>query len=330
MLQDSTVNRIADDIYQIQLPLPFALRIVNVYLLRGPNGWTLVDTGINTPDGRATWQAVFNQLDIAPSDLEKIVLTHVHPDHMGMAGWLQSRASASGHDLPVYASPGEDRQMALVWREGFHVNFEDWLRENGMAPNRASQVAGSMGDTHAITLPHPGPFRHIQPGDKVMLGERTFRAIHAPGHSDGQLIFYHESDRLLLSGDHVLMTITPNIGLWTQSHPDPLGQYHESLRDLQSLDVRLSLPGHRRLIEDWGGRIQELLDHHAHRLEQTLNAVESGAHTPAEVAPHLFEIRRFTSHEWRFAIAETRAHLAYLAAREQLTPHPDRIAFDLA
>ncbi|MGB1285824.1 MAG: MBL fold metallo-hydrolase, partial [Aggregatilineales bacterium] len=194
----------------------------------------------------------------------------------------------------------------------YKASFADWLIDNGMPSDFAQQVSDSMGDTHSMTLPHPPTLSRITAGDTIQMGERTWEMIHAPGHSDGQLIFYDRADNLLLSGDHVLMKITPNIGLWRHSQPDPLGRFMTSLRELQDLPVRLALPGHRHLIENWQGRIEELIGHHEHRLDFVREAYAAGATTPYEVTLHIFPTERFSSHEWRFAIAETLAHMAYL------------------
>ena len=153
----------------------------------------------------------------------------------------------------------------------------------------------------------------------VTLGQRQFRAIHAPGHSDGQLIFYDADDQLCLSGDHVLMKITPNIGAWMHNQPNPLRRYLDSLQALADLDVRLALPGHKWLIHDWRGRIEELIAHHDLRLGHTLDAIEGGAATVYQVAGEIFDMTRFTPHEWRFAMAETLAHLQLLEERAQIT-----------
>lgn len=319
MSEHQTVVEVVEGIYQIRLPLPFALRIVNCYLLRGPDGWTLVDTGIHTAEGEATWQRVFAELKLSISDIEQLVLTHVHPDHFGMAGWLQSLAAEAGHYLPIKTSPREDKQVNAVWRSrAVNTDFSAWLRDNGMPPAMALSVAHRMDDTYTMTLPHPLPLEHILPGETIRMGERYFRLIHAPGHSDGQLLFYDESDRLLLSGDHVLMKITPNIGLWSQSDPDPLALFLQSLEQLKTLTVRLALPGHKTLITDWRGRTEELLQHHALRLKHVLTALEQGATTPYAVSLAIFETARFTPHEWRFALAETLAHLEYLRVRGQV------------
>jgi glyoxylase-like metal-dependent hydrolase (beta-lactamase superfamily II) len=100
------------------------------------------------------------------------------------------------------------------------------------------------------------------------MGGRLFQTLLAPGHADGQLLFYQPAEALLLSGDHVLMKITPNIGYWPTSEPDPLGRYLDSLAELRPLPVKLALPGHRTLIHHWDHRIGELIHHHVERLEK--------------------------------------------------------------
>jgi len=320
MSRGQFLNRVAEDIYQVRLPLPFALNIVNVYLLRGTNGWTIVDTGINTSDARQTWRDTFQALDIHPTHIEKIVLTHVHPDHFGLVGWLRELAKEHNHHLPVFVSEREHLQARWVWYGEADINFERWLAHHGLPHQFAFDVASSMGKTIDMTHPHSpiDSFSMIKAGETIQMGERTFQMIHAPGHSDGQLIFYDPRDKLMLSGDHVLMKITPNIGLWEHTDTNPLGNYLDSLAQLKQIDVRLGLPGHKHLIEDWRGRIEGLIQHHDERLTMIHEAVTNGAHTPYEIAQKIFITDRFTPHEWRFAIAETLAHLDFLQRRDVL------------
>lgn len=321
-MTETLLERVAEDLYSVRLPLPFALRIVNCYLLRGAAGWTIVDTGIHTPAGEAVWQAVFNELAIQPHQLEQIVLTHVHPDHFGLAGWLQAWAAAAGQPVPVYASPREITQAQHVWyNPRSRADFGAWLRRNGMPADYARLVEQGMGDTGAMTLPHPPRLTPLAPGSMLRMGERHFRLIHAPGHSDGQLLFYDAADQLLLSGDHVLLKITPNIGLWEQTDANPLALFLTSLRELHTLPVRLALPGHKTRISDWRGRIEELLAHHAERLQHVLEALAGGAVTPYTISQRIFATERFTPHEWRFALAETLAHLDYLRVQGQVQQH---------
>lgn len=206
----------------------------------------------------------------------------------------------------------------VIWHnEDWHF-FYDWLLGNGMPDAFAQQVAQSMGDTRSMTLPHPPRVDSIAPDTLITMGERTWRAILTPGHSDGHFMFYDESDQLLLSGDHVLMKITPNIGLWSHTQADPLGRFMASLDGLKSLGVRLALPGHKWHITDWAGRIEELLHHHDERLQHVEEAVDGGARTPYDVTQAIFITERFTPHEWRFALAESLAHLEYLQVRDKI------------
>ncbi len=308
MPETAPVTPVTDDIFQVRLPLPFALNSVNVYLLRGKNGWTVLDTGLNTPLAQAAWAAAFDALHITPADIQQIVLTHVHPDHYGMAGWLQAHGAGV-----VRLSTREAELARLLWQgEGEQSRgFDRYLIHWGMPAPMAGEVAHGIFTTGEMTFPHPTQVETLTAGGTIQMGARHFLMIHAPGHSDGQLMFYDAADKLILCGDHVLMKITPNIGLWPDTEPDPLGRFLASLTSLQTLDVRLALPGHKTLITNWPGRVNELLQHHAARLEQAYQAVLSSA-TVYEASRKIFNSDHFSTHEWRFAMVETLAHLEYL------------------
>jgi glyoxylase-like metal-dependent hydrolase (beta-lactamase superfamily II) len=322
MAQSSTVlHRIESDIFQVRIPLPFALNRVNCYLLQGDDGWTVVDTGLNTPAAQAVWQQAFSKLSIHPNDLSQIVLTHVHPDHYGLAGWLQGGGwnEQAGGSPPVYMSPREAEIVNKFWKaeSDWEESLLSFWSSCGVPAEMSTEMAASTGRTRRRVLPHPTEIKIIEAPSQVKLGNRYFTAIHMPGHSDGQLVFYDEIDHLMLSGDHVLLKITANIGLWPQTEPDPLGRYLASLNRLAEPKVRLALPGHGPLITDLLGRIEEMKKHHADRLEHILAAAAPSA-TVYEASRKIFEFDRLSVHERRFAVAETLAHLEYLVLREHL------------
>ncbi len=306
-----TVREVATDIWQVRLPLPFALNHVNCYLLRDEEGWTMVDTGLDQPNVRAAWHEACTLLELEPQQINRIVLTHMHPDHFGLSGYFQHLTGA-----PVYLSPRERDLAQSVWIEDAwrpELVAEYW-RMGGIPNDVRGVIAEQTDKLRHMTMPHPQEILTIAPGETIRMGNRDFLAMHAPGHSDGQLIFYDAADELLLCGDQVLKSITPNIGLWPSTEADPLGRYLDSLQRLGEIKVRLALPGHGSVMTEWQARLGALEEHHHARLEQTRQAVEGGA-TALEVSRRLFNYGALTEHEVRFAVAEAMAHLDYLARR---------------
>lgn len=304
--------QVAEGIYQVRLPLPFPLRIVNCYLLRDDAGWTVVDAGLNYPAGQAAWRAAFDELRIDPRAITRIVLTHAHPDHYGMAGWLAAQSGA-----PVHIAPAEQAFAERVWRDGdpAYRNVRSFFCDHGMPPALADEVYANMAALQPMTHPLPATTR-LDPGAQLTIGGRVFQAIETPGHSDGHLAFYCADERLMLCGDTVLMKITPNISLWPHGRPNPLADFLQSLDMLAGLDVALALPGHGPTIGAFRERLGELVRHH----EQRLDAVEQAADgaTAFTICTSIFPTEELSPHQIRFAMAETLAHLEYLVAAGRL------------
>jgi glyoxylase-like metal-dependent hydrolase (beta-lactamase superfamily II) len=299
--------QVAEGIFQVQLPLPFPLRIVNSYALRDGDGWVIIDTGINYPAGRAAWQAALVKLEIVPKMIERIILTHGHPDHYGMAGWLAEQSGAT-----VQLAPLEQEFVRTAWHLGAanEQAIVEFFQAHGMPTELAEQVRHSMAETRAMTLPWPATSA-IEPGVSIQIGARSFEVIATPGHSDQHLAFYCAKERLLLCGDAVLIKITPNISLWPHGRPDPLADYLHSLDLLATLHVDLALPGHGPLIRAFGERLAELHAHHHERLEIMERATGAGA-TAFSICTAVFPTSALSPHQMRFAMAETLAHLEYL------------------
>ena len=299
--------QVAEGIFQVQLPLPFPLRTVNCYVLRDGDGWTIIDTGINYPAGRAAWRAALAELEIAPKTIQRIVLTHAHPDHYGMAGWLAERSGAT-----VQLAPLEQEFVRVAWHAGAANEqvIVEFFQAHGMPAELAEQVRHSMAETRTMTLPWPAT-SVIEPGELMQIGERSFQVLATPGHSDQHLAFYCAEERLLLCGDAVLIKITPNISLWPHGRPDPLADFLQSLDRLAELHVELALPGHGPLIRTFGERLAELRAHHHERLVIMEQAAGSGA-TAFSICTAVFPTSTLSPHQLRFAMAETLAHLEYL------------------
>jgi glyoxylase-like metal-dependent hydrolase (beta-lactamase superfamily II) len=154
--------------------------------------------------------------------------------------------------------------------------------------------------------------------EEVQIGQDRWRVFATPGHSDGHLCFYHSGQKLLIAGDHLLDPITPNISMWPHATKSPLQDYLQSLERTAQLDISISYGGHGKPIPHVRERIGQLVKHHEERLERMLNFAKEGK-TAYETAAELFREKALTAHQWRFAIAETIAHLEYLTEEGKLT-----------
>jgi len=298
------VAEVAEGVYQLKVPVPIPLVFVSAYLIEGPDGWTLLDTGFDYPDGRAAWEAGAASLGLdLRSDVGRILVSHFHPDHLGAARWLQGLSGA-----PVYMLGEEIEHSRLVWEgDGSVAPFAENLIRNGMPRDLAEEAASAM----RSDLRLPGKILPLRADEQILLGESSARIVHAPGHADYQYMLHDESRGILFAADHVLLRITPNIGLWPESQPHPLARYLKSLSGMRGMDVNLVLPGHGPIFHDLEGRIEELLHHHEQRLEVMHGEIEERPRTPFEVSGAVFR-ETLTLYERCFALAETLAHLDLL------------------
>lgn len=304
---DEAVSEVAAGIYQVRLPLPFALRNINAYLLRDGVGWTLVDAGLNHAPSRALWEAALAQLGVGWSAIRRIVLTHAHPDHYGAAGWLQDLSGAS-----VLLSPGEQAFAQRMWCGTGATDraIVTLFARHGLPAALTAQVADDIAHLRTQTLPAP-EWSTIDAGDRLIAGEREFEVIATPGHSEGHVVFFCAAERLMLCGDTVLTKITPNISRWPEGAADPLADFLNTLDRLERLPVGLALPGHGPLIHSFAERLSQLRSHHVARLDQMEQQARMGA-TAFAVCSSVFQVDQLSTHQLRFALAETLAHLEYL------------------
>lgn len=296
--------QVAEAVYQLKLPVPLPLQFVSVYLIEGSDGWTIVDTGYHYPATYEVWESAVNavRLDL-DRDVVRIVVTHFHPDHLGGARWLQERSGA-----PVYMLEEEIHRSRALWGgEPDPTPFVDHLARHGMPHELAASAAAKM----RANLPLPEQMLPLSAGEKLDSGHGFLRVVHTPGHADYQLMLHDEERRILFAADHVLLKITPNIGLWPESEPNPLALYLESIESLRKLDVGLVLPGHGPVFHDLEGRISELVAHHDERLEFMRSELNGTSLTSYEVSRRAFR-GALTIYQRCFALAETLAHLDHL------------------
>ena len=297
--------QVADGVYQLKLPVPLPLRFVSVYLVEGDYGWTIVDTGFDYPDTYEVWERGAKAVGCnLIRDVSQIVVTHFHPDHLGGARWLQESSGA-----PVYMLEAEISQSRELWGGKHNTEpFVEHLVLHGMDRRDAEAAASKM----RAGLPLPEQMLPLNAGEKLDFGGNSARIIHAPGHADNQLMLHDERRKILYAADHILLKITPNIGLWPESKPHPLSRYLESLESLRGLEADLVLPGHGPVFHDLAGRIDELILHHEERLDTMLATLEEGPKTSFEVSRLVFR-GALSLYQRCFALTETLAHMDLLA-----------------
>jgi glyoxylase-like metal-dependent hydrolase (beta-lactamase superfamily II) len=292
---------------------------VNVYLVKGSKGYLLIDSGWNTDESFTTFHNYLLKNGIGFQEIKQILITHVHPDHYGMAGHIKQLSGAKiiMHQIekdyirPRYIDMNE--LLALTDRQ---------LSDNGVSENAVELLRdATLGLENYIIATQPDATLHD--GEIIDIGTFVFRAIWTPGHSSGHICLYEPEKKILFSGDHILPKITPNVGLHPQSIDNPLGRYIESLQEIRKLDVELTLPGHDQPFKNLKARIDEIIHHHDLRNMEILKTLEFGAKTAYKIAQ---EISWSNNSGWndlppfhqRMAVFETLAHLEMMAAESRV------------
>jgi glyoxylase-like metal-dependent hydrolase (beta-lactamase superfamily II) len=282
---------------RITFALPFGLDHVHCYLLRASaGGWILVDTGLGTRDAEARWASVLAELD-AP--IERIVVTHMHPDHVGGA-----RDAAEVTGAPVLQGRADYAQCVEAWGQRDSRRFVAYWAEHGMPENLVEGIAQEsellLSAVHWVEDPEL-----LDAGDEV----DGWRVEVLPGHADGHIVLLR--DDVMIAGDVILGGITPTIGLYPNSRPDPLGDYLQTLDRIEALAPRVAYAGHKDPVGDPAGRAREIRAHHVERLSHTAEALDGRPSSAYEMSLALFG-RELSPTLRRFATAEALAHLERL------------------
>ncbi len=300
------MDPVAEGIWRISAPIPYPMKYVNLYLLEG-DGLVLVDSALDTAPARAAIEEGLAERRAAPRDLDTVVLTHHHPDHYGLAGWFEEMG------VPVYML-----DVAIQRDHAWWSRFEPWLeqstahfREHGMPEAFIADLREVMEATRRRIRPHRAPLS-LTSGQPIALAGQRYTVHWTPGHADGHLVLLRD-DGVLIAGDAILDRITPNVGKWVGSRPDPLGDFLNSLERLRGLEPKRALVGHYGpAIEDVPARIAEIEQHHRERLQALERALAAGPRTAWELSLVLFPQEGLSTAQRRFAWAETLAHLVHM------------------
>jgi glyoxylase-like metal-dependent hydrolase (beta-lactamase superfamily II) len=294
-----------------------ALPYVFAYAFEVPGGVVLVDPGWNAAEALAALEDGLGSFGARLVDVRGVLVTHLHPDHYGLAGRVREVSGAWIGLHPADAALIPDRYEDA---DDLLRRISGWLEQTGApAADLAELRDATMQLRRFVVVARPD--LPLADGDRPDLPGWRLRAVHTPGHTPGHLCFVEERTGVVLTGDHVLPTISPNIARHPQAGPDPLADYLASLERLRRWGDGLALPGHQWRFDGLTGRIDELIAHHERRLAEVEAAVADGAATIWEVATRTTwsrpwrEVRGFMR---RAALGETAAHLAHLEGRGRL------------
>jgi len=325
-------------IFQLKLPIPVmpsgpvpmgeVLSYINVYLVEGNAGWLLVDTGWDAVRVLRVFKEGLKAIGITFKEISKIVVTHVHLDHFGLAGKLKelSGAKLSLHQMEMRLIEQADLEAEQVLQQ-----MKGWLYKHGTPEKEIFMLQkipqGPMKYTSSVfpdaisfigKIGFPDIF--LSGGERIRSGIFNLEVLWTPGHSAGHICLYERARKVLISGDHILPDITPAIIFNPYSRNNPLGDYIGSLNKLKNLDVELILPGHGNYFTDFHGRIDELIRHHEERKRIILEVVKEMPKVAYQVSSEIPWMPERGGIPWdkldpwshRLALMETLAHLKIL------------------
>lgn len=310
-------REVAPGVHWLRMPLPFKLDHINLWLLEDGDGWTIVDTGINSDLTRGIWEKLFTG-PMAGRPVTRVICTHFHPDHMGLAGWLTQRWGVS-----LWATLAEWLMGRMLWLDTDHDAVvavqHAFYRRAGLDGERLEALAGRGNQYVRGVSEIPHSFHRLRDGDAIEVGGRAWRVIVGHGHSVEHACLYCAETGVLISGDQVLPRISPNVSVWpNQPDANPLALFLDNQAVFKPLPAStLVLPSHDAPFHGLHARLEQLARHHDDRLAEIEAACSREPSSAADLLPVLFS-RELDLQQMSFAVGEVLAHLHHLVGLGRL------------
>ena len=316
--------RVLDGVHQIKSPGPGDSSLpTNVYAIEGGDGHILVDCGWDTQESLWVIREGVKGANLKLRDIKQVVITHIHPDHYGLASKVKqicgARVAIHRADAD-FISPRYKDFAELVEKT------EDLLRQNGVPQGELSELRDASLWMNKYVTPDP-PDALLEDGDRVSNDSFKFQVLWTPGHSPGHICLYEQDKKFILTGDHVLFETTPHVGFNPISGDNPLGDYISSLKKVQDLKVRFVLPGHGPTFNALALRVETILKHHEDRKKAIMKALRDGLKTAYEISQRIpwmvrggtVAFRDLPVWDRRMAVTETIAHLKLLTVEDRVS-----------
>jgi len=314
---------VAEGVFWLRVPLPIVLDHINLWLLRDGDGWTIVDSGYDAPICKETWEQVFDGF-LTPSEVKRVIVTHFHPDHIGLASWLALRC-----DCAVWISRGEFGLYNKMLRRDeaqFDAEASLYLQQLGFdTETRVTLKKFFVRDEKPEEARvQEAMCRFIGEDDDIKVGNRLWKVVTGRGHSPEHACLYCEELSVLISGDQSIPRISSNVSVFPSNrNADPLGDWLASCEKLRD-DIpnnTLILPSHQEPFIGNVQRMQQLIDDHNAQLNR-LRLALAETMSVVQARDHLFQ-RELNTADQLFAAGETLAHLNYLLHRKEISVELD-------
>ena len=309
---------VAPGILWIRLPLPMRLDHVNIYALEDEGGWTIIDTGIFSKRSKAMWFDIMSG-PLQGKPINRIILTHHHPDHVGAAGWLRS-----DHGIPIWATRTAwlmARMLTLDTQEEYPPESIDFYRRSGMPKEIFDKRINERPYNFSDMVAHiPLGYKRIRQDDTLTIGGRVWDVHIGNGHAPEHATFWSKDGDIVIAGDQVIPNISSNLGVYpTEPDADPVGEWFESCERFAKIatDEQLVLPGHKLPFTGLPTRLEQLIDNHHTALARLIDHLDT-PRVAAECFKPLFG-REIEEGAYGLALVETIGHLNHLHDLGQVT-----------